>query len=60
VLEVGRVIERAAGDSSFVAIMEQIDKDWGYGYKGIVREAVHGKKTQKPKLVIDPEDRMYL
>jgi hypothetical protein len=60
VLEVEGVIKQAAGDSSFIAVMRQIDKDWEYGRKGIVKEAVHGKKFQKPKLVIDPEDRMYL
>lgn len=59
-LKVGGVIERVAGEPSFIAAMKQIDEDWEYGHKGIVREAVHGKRIQKPKLVIDPEDRMYL
>ena len=59
VLEVGGVIEQVAGEPSFTAVMKQIDEDWEHGYKGIVREAVHGKRIQKPKLVIDPEDRMY-
>ena len=58
VLEVGGVIEQAAGEPSFTAVMRQIDEDWEYGHKGIVKEAVH-KRILKPKLVIDPEDRMY-
>ena len=58
-LEVGGVIERAAGEPSFTAVMRQIDEDWEFGHKGIVKEAVHGKRIQKPKLAIDPEDRMY-
>ena len=57
--EVEGIIERAAGELSFVAVMRQIDTDWEHGRKGIVKEAVHRKKPQKPKLVIDPEDRMY-
>lgn len=60
VLEVGGVIEQAAGEPSFTAVVKQIDEDWKHGHKGIVREAAHGKRIQKPKLVIDPEDRMYL
>lgn len=54
------MIERAAGEPSFIGVMRQIREDRGYGYKGIVKEAAHGKRTQKPQLVIDPEDRMYL
>ena len=59
-LEVEGVVRRAAGDPSFITTMNQIDKDWEYGHKGIVKEAVHGKKLQRPRLVIDPEDRVYL
>ena len=60
VLEVEGVIKRAADEPSFIGDMQQIDKDWEYGHKGILKEAVHRRKPQKPKLVIDPEDRMYL
>jgi len=59
VLQVEGVVERAAGDSSLAAAKRRIDQDWGHGRKGILKEAVHGRKIQKPKLVIDPEDRMY-
>ncbi|KAF9647525.1 hypothetical protein BDM02DRAFT_3187952 [Thelephora ganbajun] len=59
VLEVQEVIERAAGDLSFIAAMKEIDQDWEHGRKGILKEAVH-RKIQKPKLVIDPEDYLYL
>ena len=58
-MEVEGVIKRAADEPSFIGDMQQIDKDWEYGHKGIVKEAVHGKRIQKPKLAIDPEDRMY-
>jgi len=59
VLEVEGVIERAAGDSSFIAVRKRIDQDWENGRKGILKETVHGKKIRRPTLVIDPEDRMY-
>jgi len=60
VLEVEGVIERTAGDLSFIAVRRRIDQDWETGRKGILKEAVqHRKKIQRPTLVIDPEDRMY-
>jgi hypothetical protein len=59
VLEVQKVIEQATSNSSFVTDMKQIGQDWEYGQKGILKEAVHGRMVQKPKLVIDPEDYMY-
>jgi hypothetical protein len=59
VLEVQKVIERVASDPLFVKPMKQIGEDWEHGRKGILKEAVHRKKVQKPKLVIDPEDRMF-
>ena len=59
-LEVEGVIERAAvGGSSFIAVKKQIERDWEYGRKGILKEAAQGKRVQKPKLFIDPEDYMY-
>lgn len=58
VLEVQKVIERVANDPSFIATTKQIGQDWGYGRKGILQETVH-RKILKPKLVIDPEDRMF-
>jgi len=59
VLEVGGVIERVAGEPTFTAVMRQIDEDWECGHKGIMKEAVHRKRIQKPRLVIDSEDHMY-
>lgn len=54
------MIERAAvGGSSFIAVKKQIERDWEYGRKGILKEAAQGKRVQKPKLFIDPEDYMY-
>lgn len=58
-LEVQKVIERVSSDSWFVADMKQIRQDWEHGRKGILEEAVHRKKVEKPKLVVDPEDRMF-
>lgn len=61
VLEVQKVIERAIKDkdSVFVSDMKRIGKDWDLGRRGILEEAVQRKKVQKPKLAIDPEDRMF-
>lgn len=58
-LEVQKVIERVTSDSFFVAAMKKIGQDWEYGRKGILKEAMYKKKVQKPKLVVDPEDRMF-
>ena len=58
-LKVQDVIEQIARDSSFIAVREQIGQDWERGHKGILKDAVQ-RKVQKPKLVLDPEDRMYL
>ena len=60
-LEVQKVIKRASSESdpSFLEATRQIGQDWEHGRKGILKEAVHRKKVQKPMLVVDPEDRMF-
>ena len=58
-LKVQDVIEQIARDSSFIAVRKRIGQDWERGHKGILKDAVQ-RKVQKPKLVLDPEDRMYL
>ena len=56
-----KVIKRAAGNSLFVTGMKKVEQDWWeHGRKGILEEAVQRKRVQKPKLVIDPEDRIVL
>lgn len=62
VLEVGKLIDRVSEFPGKAATKtkEGIKEDWKLGWDGIVKEAVNGRKGQRPKLTLDEEDLFCL
>ena len=63
VLEVKAVVENLDSIPESIGTREQIKRRWDRGWKWICEEqrsGTKGKKAKKPKLVLDPEDLLYL
>ena len=63
VLEVKSVVESLDDIPGAIEIKDKIKKRWNRGWKWILEEQgsrAKGKKAEKPKLLLDREDLMYL
>ena len=63
VLEVKAVVESLDYVPGSIGTKNQIEKRWGQGYKWIFEKQgkrAKGRKAEKPKLVLDRDDLLYL